>query len=230
MNLVHHVPIAVGVLDRELRYLAYSESWLTTHGRRADEGARSLLGQRHYDVFPEISEAWRDVHRRGLEGAIEGSTLDSFQRADGTREHLRWLVAPWRDPHGAVGGIVICAENVTEQVETRRRLGEHESLIRDFFAESPLGLNLCRMDGLWLNSNDAFLRIIGYSREEADGGLTYWQLTPRRYDAEEAVQLEALRTRKRYGPYEKEFIRKDGSLVPVRLHGVLIERDSETFI
>ncbi len=86
------------------------------------------------------------------------------------------------------------------------------------------------MEGLWLESNPAFLEIIGYSREEADGGLTYWQLTPRRYDAEEAVQLESLRVRKRYGPYEKEFIRKDGRLVPVRLHGFVVERDGQKCI
>jgi PAS domain S-box-containing protein len=102
--------------------------------------------------------------------------------------------------------------------------------IRAFFEESPVGLNLCTMDGVWLASNPAFLRMIGYTREEADGGLTYWQLTPRRYDEAEAAQLESLRTTHRYGPYEKEFVRKDGSLVPVRLHGFLVERDGVPYI
>jgi PAS domain S-box-containing protein len=86
------------------------------------------------------------------------------------------------------------------------------------------------MDGLWLESNPAFLDIIGYTREEADGGLTYWQLTPRKYDEDEAVQLENLKRTRRYGPYEKEFIRKDGRAVPVRLNGFLVHRDGEDFI
>ena len=50
-------------------------------------------------------------------------------------------------------------------------------------------MNLCRLDGLWLESNPAFLEIIGYPRAEADGGLTYWQLTPPDYEAEEAEQI-----------------------------------------
>jgi PAS domain S-box-containing protein len=114
--------------------------------------------------------------------------------------------------------------------ELARKLAEREVFIRSFFEKSPVGLNLCTMEGLWLESNDAFLAMIGYTHEEADGGLTYWQLTPRSYDAQEQVQLQSLRTTGRYGPYEKEFIRKDGSLVPVRLNGFLLERDGKQYI
>ena len=108
--------------------------------------------------------------------------------------------------------------------------GEREAFVRALFEKTTVGLNLCRADGLWIESNQAFLDIIGYAREEADGGLTYWQLTPRKYDADEAVQLEALETTGRYGPYEKEFIRKDGQLVPVRLNGFFVERGGPKYI
>lgn len=106
-----------------------------------------------------------------------------------------------------------------------------EHFARAFFEESSVGLNLCRMDGRWLESNPAFLAIIGYTADEADdGNLNYWQLTPRKYDPQEAEQLERLRTTGRYGPYEKEFIRKDGSLVPVRLNGFVVDVDGEKMI
>ncbi|MDP3501303.1 MAG: ATP-binding protein [Myxococcales bacterium] len=106
-----------------------------------------------------------------------------------------------------------------------------ERFVRAFFEASSVGLNLCRMDGHWLESNRAFLDIIGYDAEEADDGkLTYWQLTPRKYDAQEAEQLARLSATGTYGPYEKEFIRKDGSLVPVRLNGFVIEVGGEKMI
>lgn len=106
-----------------------------------------------------------------------------------------------------------------------------ERFVRAFFEESSVGLNLCRMDGHWLESNRAFLDIIGYAAHEADDGkLTYWQLTPRKYDALEAEQLARLAATGKYGPYEKEFIRKDGSLVPVRLNGFVIEAGGEKMI
>lgn len=226
-EFLRHLPVSAAVFDREMHYLAHSATWLVAHG---DASGRSILGKSHYEVFPEIRDEWRTIHAEALAGAVLSREFDHFDPAGGERQYLRWRVAPWREEDGAIGGILIYADNITEQVRTRKRLGEHEAAIRDFFASSPLGLNLCRMDGLWLTSNEAFLRIIGYSAAEADGGLTYWQLTPREYDADEAAQLEKLRSTRRYGPYEKEFIRKDGTLVPVRLNGFLVERDGQDLI
>jgi len=218
--------IGAALFDRDIRYLAHNEAWLTAHGEPA---GRDLVGLRHYDVLP-IRDEWRQVHARCLEGGTEQRRKDFFDRPDGRREHLRWEVAPWRTVDGAIAGLVIYAEAITEQVEAQRRLAERESMIRDLFEQSPVGLNLCAMNGLWIESNPAFLDIIGYTQAEANGGLTYWQLTPRKYDADEAVQLDHLREHGRYGPYEKEFIRKDGRLVPVRLNGFLVEREGERYI
>lgn len=44
------------------------------------------------------------------------------------------------------------------------------------------------------------------------------------------LQRESLERTGRYGPYEKEFIHKDGRLVPVRLQGQIIERHGEKFV
>ena len=226
-ELLRTLPLAAAMFDREMRYLAHNDRWLVVHGEPA--GA-SLIGRSHYDVFPDLPTKAHVVHRRCVAEGVDETGVDVYLRADGRREHLRWRVSPWRDAAGAVGGLAIYVENIGDHLRTEARLAERESLIRDLFEHSPFGLNLCRMDGLWLESNPAFLDIIGYSRTEADGGLTYWQLTPRKYDADEATQLEQLRTQRRYGPYEKEFIRKDGRLVPVRLNGFLVSRDGEDYI
>jgi len=221
------LPLGVAVFDRDMRYVAHNRAWLVAHGR---DDTEDLVGKSHYEVFPGIREEWRRVNERALAGATERSELDVFETPHGKLVYLRWVVAPWGAEPGRVDGIIIYAENVTEQEVTRRRLAERESLIRDLFEKSPVGLNLCTMDGLWLESNQAFCDIIGYTQAEADGALTYWQLTPRKYDAQEQVQLEKLRTTRRYGPYEKEFARKDGTLVPVRLNGFLVEREGQPYI
>ena len=109
--------------------------------------------------------------------------------------------------------------------------GETDKFLLQLFDESPIGLNLCRMnDGVWLASNQAFIDMIGYSNEEADGALTYWDLTPRKYDDQEAVQLQQLEEHGKYGPYEKEFIHKRGHLVPVRLNGFITIVKGERYI
>jgi len=52
--------------------------------------------------------------------------------------------------------------------------------------------------------------------------LDYWTLTPRKYEAEEAVQLDSLARTGYYGPYEKEYRRKDGTMIPLCLNGMLV--------
>jgi len=223
------MPWSVAIFDSDMRYIAHSKTWLSEHGITTDPD-RSLVGELHYEVFAPVPAEWREMFRRGLElGETTHRAQAEFPRADGGHEILRVQVVPWHD-RGAIAGLIVYAENVSEHVATRRRFEEHDAMIRDLFEKSPIGLNLCRMDGLWVQSNPAFLDMIGYSREEADNGLTYWQLTPRSYDADEAVQLEQLRTTRRYGPYEKEFIQKSGRHIPVRLNGFLVERDGETYI
>jgi signal transduction histidine kinase/CheY-like chemotaxis protein len=52
--------------------------------------------------------------------------------------------------------------------------------------------------------------------------LDFRTLTPQKYAVDEELQLEKMERSGRFGPYEKEFIRKDGSLVPLSLNGMLI--------
>lgn len=220
------IPWSVAIFDRDMRYLAHSKSWLSAHGLTDD---RNLVGLLHADVFTQHSERC-EVYRRGIElGETTRREQDVFARADGGVEILRTLVTPWRDPSAAIKGVVVCVENITEQVETRRRLTEHDALIRDLFDKAPIGLNLCRMDGTWVESNPAFVEMLGYTSQEA-AGLSYWQLTPHVYEDAELAQLEQLRTKRQYGPYEKEFLHKSGRHIPVRLNGFLIEREGETYI
>jgi PAS domain S-box-containing protein len=85
------------------------------------------------------------------------------------------------------------------------------------------------MDGTLVDVNPAYANIIGRNVEETLK-LTYWDITPEKYAELEAAQLESLETTERYGPYEKEYIHKDGHLVPVRLSGMILEKDGEPFI
>ncbi len=97
------------------------------------------------------------------------------------------------------------------------------------FNELPVGLALCRMDGSLVRVNPAFARLIGRTVEETCR-LTYWQITPEKYAPQEQQQLDSLLRLGRYGPYEKEYIHRDGHLIPVLLRGILLEQAGEQFI
>ena len=111
-----------------------------------------------------------------------------------------------------------------------RQLRAGDEKLRALFELSPVGIARNAMDGRFIEANSAFLSIVGYTAGEMEA-LSYWDLTPRCYEAEEAEQLASLRSRGRYGPYEKEYLDSKGRLVPVRLNGVLITgSDGEAYI
>ncbi len=106
----------------------------------------------------------------------------------------------------------------TDLMIAQIHLQESEQYNRMLFEQSPMGLALCRMNGELVDINPAYARIIGRTIEETLT-LGYWDITPQSYAADEQCQLESLENTGRYGPYEKEYIHKDGHRVPVRLHG-----------
>ena len=130
------------------------------------------------------------------------------------------------------------AITLEEQVRSRtmeleaalRELHIHEDKLRNLYELSPIGIARTDMNGRFVEFNDAFKRITGYETEELQR-LDYWTLTPREYAANEELQLENLNTLGRYGPYEKEYLRKDGRRVPLQLTGILVSgSDSQPYI
>lgn len=123
--VVENTPAAVAILDREMRYLVVSRRWMLDYGL----GDRDVIGLNHYDVFPEAPERWRDAHRRCMAGEVISAAEDSFVRADGKVEWLRWDLEPWRDADGEIGGIAIFSEVITARKQAELALTlAHESL------------------------------------------------------------------------------------------------------
>jgi len=118
-------------------------------------------------------------------------------------------------------------DHLEELVEERTKaLKESERFNQFLFDSLPIGLALCRLDGSLVNVNPAFAKTIGRSIEETLK-LTYWDITPKKYEKQEQAQLENLEKTGHYGPYEKEYIHKYEHLVPVRLLGLIIEKEGE---
>jgi PAS domain S-box-containing protein len=109
---VRTAPLSIAMLDRDLRYLACSGRWLVEYGR----GHADLVGLRHYDVHPDLPDNWREVHRRALAGETVHDDRDRWTQADGSPHWLRWVVLPWYDEAGTIGGIIISAEDITKPV------------------------------------------------------------------------------------------------------------------
>ncbi|MBK8275222.1 MAG: PAS domain S-box protein [Nitrospira sp.] len=129
-HFIEQSTTAVAMFDYEMRYLAASQRWLSDYGITAD-----VIGQSHYEVFPEIPEKWKAVHRRGLAGEVIRGEEDPFLRADGSTQWVKWEVRPWFGGR-EVGGITIVSEEVTAQVQSRIALQESEARLRQVLEET----------------------------------------------------------------------------------------------
>jgi len=66
--------------------------------------------------------------------------------------------------------------------------------------------------GRLIDANDAFLKMMGYSRDDlVQGELTWQRLTPPEFHEASLAELRTLARTGRIGPYEKEYLRKDGT-------------------
>ena len=109
-SFVTHVPAAVEMFDRDMRYLQVSDRFCADYSVISSE----ILGRSHYEVFPDLPERWTEMHRRGLAGETLRAEEDRWDREDGT-VWLRWEIRPWQNLDGEQGGILIFSEDITQR-------------------------------------------------------------------------------------------------------------------
>ena len=157
-------PLGVAIFDREMRYLAASSRYLTDQGLPGD---LPLLGRLHYDVFPAIPPRWRDLHARALRnGEAFSHEADPYIDQDGKVEWIRWSLKAWHTDDGAIGGLILYTEIVTQAVEARMRLEAAEAHYRAMFDQAAVGVARVAASGHFLEVNDRFCAITQYSRND----------------------------------------------------------------
>ena len=159
--------------------------------------------------------------------------VDRERRAESLEQRKTWLIA------AAVVIVALFAGTalgLARREAKRRRKATEENVqlysdleardkkIRHLFDANIIGIIIWDVEGRIFEANDAFLRIVGYDREDlASGRLHRTDLTPpewRDRDARTVAELTLVGT---VPPFAKEYFRKDGSRVPVLIGGAMFE-------
>jgi PAS domain S-box-containing protein len=103
-------------------------------------------------------------------------------------------------------------------------LADREGKIRRLVNANIIGIFVADLEGRIVDANDAFLRMLGYDREDLVSGRLRWtELTPPEWRERDRRTLAELRSTGTVQPFEKEYFRKDGSRVPVLIGGALFK-------
>ena len=112
-----------------------------------------------------------------------------------------------------------------ENTHLYRDLAEREARIQRLVNADIIGIVIWNIEGQILEANDAFLRMVGYDREDlVSGRLSWTDLTPPEWDSRNAKTVREVRMTGTAQPFEKEYFRKDGSRVPVLIGSASFEK------
>jgi PAS domain S-box-containing protein len=203
--IMDHGPAAIAMFDRNMNYIAASARWRANFGLTEDP-----VGRSHYEIFPEIPEAWRAVHRRVQAGATESSPGEPFERKDGRFQWVRWEARPWRDDSGDVGGIIISSEDITERKEAEAAAAGLAAIVTNAH-DAIIGLDLRSTVTSW---NAGAERLFGYSAAEMIGNPVI-RIVPSALIDEEAEFMRRVQAGESLDHYETSRAARDGRRIEV---------------
>jgi PAS domain S-box-containing protein len=114
--------------------------------------------------------------------------------------------------------------DITERKRTQAALQESEKRFRRLVESNIFGVAFGDFSGGIHYANDYFLNMLGYEREDLRSGQLQWdRMTPPEFLHLDALAAEELKTDGVATPFEKEYIRKDGTHVPILIGGALLQ-------
>ena len=203
----------------------------TAAARAIGKPAEAVIGNDDFALFPRaIAERWRWEDRQVLAAGTSQTFEDEMDLPDG-KIILHTVKSPWRSESGEIIGTVGVGRDITESKRVERALKEVESRFQKLFASDLMGIHIPDRYGAISEANDEFLRITGYSRSDLEAGRVRWDtMTPPEYNSLDREHIAEAAERGSCTPYEKEYIRKDGTRVSIICGYTLLEGSHDQYI
>ncbi len=164
--IIRYNQSALAVHDKDMRYLYVSQRYIDDYKVKDSD----IIGKHHYDVFPDLPQKWRDVHKRVLAGEVISEKEDSYEREDGSIDWTRWECRPWFEADGTIGGIIIYTEVITERKRAEMALKESNANFSSLASNVPGFVSLVEAKTLkYQYVNDEYVKSFGIPRNKIVG-------------------------------------------------------------
>ncbi|MEG4106961.1 PAS domain S-box protein [Microcoleus sp. S13_C5] len=220
-TLAENATDIIARFDRKFRHLYINHAVESATGKPPAE----LIGKsnRESGMPPHLCDLWDETFLKVF-GTGKQETIEfEFPSPEGIK-HYHCRVIPEFAEDNSVATLLSIARDITELKQVESQLRQSESQFKAIVDSNMIGLIFWDLNGSITDANAAFLNTVNYTRDELLAGRVNWQeMTPPEYvrlDTEKVAELKAKNT---VVPFEKEFIRSDGSRVPVLLGSTFLE-------
>ena len=217
IDLVMGSPVAMVVLWGPDLIQIYNDAYRPLLAERHPKA----LGQRACDCWPESWGVSGPIYERvwkGGVGALRGQRCGVHR--DGRLEEawFDFIYSPLRDEAGDVAGVLVTAIETTDHIRSSEKgeralaeLARSERHLRALVEMKTVGVIFFDLDGRLLETNDAFLKMSGFTRADVEAGLNWRCLTPQEWYSTSEKALAELKQKGLTAPYEKQYVRRDGT-------------------
>jgi PAS domain S-box-containing protein len=214
------VPLGIFAKDAAGRHIFANPALAEMAGLSVEE----MLGKDDYDLVTDKAqaEAYRAHDRAVIESGSKKVILEE-RRTDlsGRTRLLQTIKVPFTVAQTGEPAVLGVCTDITEQKRVEARF-------RRLVDSNVQGVYFWNTQGETTDANDAFLRIVGYSRDDLDAGRVRWSdMTPLELIEQDRRALKELALTGVCEPFEKEFIRRDGSRVPIFVGPAMFEDNQE---
>ncbi|MBE0585393.1 MAG: PAS domain S-box protein [Desulfofustis sp.] len=226
LSIIESTSIVIYVKDTDGRYILVNKCFSDLFNRRE----RDLIGLTPADLFPAEIARQHLQHDAQIIASKQPTTFREQAHFAGSRREFLSDKFPIFNEHGIISAIGGVSTDITEQVETEQRLRLSEEKFRLAFHTSPDSINLNRAeDGMYLDINEGFSRIMGYSRDEVIGktslSLNIWRRPEDRQQLVNRLQRNGF-----VDNLEAEFVFKNGGVGRGLMSARLMQIDGDNVI
>jgi PAS domain S-box-containing protein len=177
-----------------------------------------------------VPQQREEVERLWLHSVASGEPFEHEHHFVAKGGDIRVVLARGNPVRGRDGEIAAWAGinlDITDRKSVDRALRDSEHRLRRFYEAGLVGVIYWTTDGKIVDANDRFLEMVGYTRAELEAGAIDWiHMTPPEFAYLDERSLEELKgTGVNAAPFEKEYLRKDGTHVPVIVAGAMLDNE-----